>query len=336
MAAVRIGVVGVGAITQLAHLPVLSKMRGAELRALCDNDTAKVRALADRFDIRYTFTDMEDLLASKSVDAVIVATPNHLHEPHVHSAMAAGVDVLCERPLSLTTRGVERLLKTARSTGRRMVVANNIRFRSDVQALTGFLRGEELGQIRGIRAGLYQLRGTVTGWRQRRREAGGGSLFDGGLPLLDLALWLVEMPYPWRVSAHMDRAPGEDSVEDALVAAVTFANGITLVLDLNREYVGEEERWWFEVIGDRGSARLSPLRVVKELNGRPRDVSPSGAAARDSAFIQSYRASLAHFLALVRGEVEYEPPNDLLALHRVLDAIYSSAEQGHEVVVQAP
>lgn len=228
------------------------------------------------------------------------------------------------------------MLKTARSTGRRMVVANNIRFRSDVQALTGFLRGEELGQIRGIRAGLYQLRGTVTGWRQRRREAGGGSLFDGGLPLLDLALWLVEMPYPWRVSAHMDRAPGEDSVEDALVAAVTFANGITLVLDLNREYVGEEERWWFEVIGDRGSARLSPLRVVKELNGRPRDVSPSGAAARDSAFIQSYRASLAHFLALVRGEVEYEPPNDLLALHRVLDAIYSSAEQGHEVVVQAP
>src|SRR5690606_7944798 len=140
-----IGVVGAGAVTQLAHLPVLSRMRGAELRALCDNDSGKARALADRFDVRYTFTDIEDLLASESVDAIVVATPNHLHEPHVHSAMAAGIDVLCERPLSLTTRGVERLLATAKRTGRKMVVANNIRFRNDVQALTGFLRGEELG-----------------------------------------------------------------------------------------------------------------------------------------------------------------------------------------------
>ena len=45
---VRIGVIGAGAIAQLAHLPVLSKMRGAELVALCDNDGPKARALADR------------------------------------------------------------------------------------------------------------------------------------------------------------------------------------------------------------------------------------------------------------------------------------------------
>ena len=48
---VRIGVVGAGAIAQLAHLPVLSKMRGAKLVAVCDNDRPKARALADRFDI---------------------------------------------------------------------------------------------------------------------------------------------------------------------------------------------------------------------------------------------------------------------------------------------
>ena len=106
----RIGVVGAGAIAQLAHLPVLSKMRGVQLVALCDNDRPKARALADRFDIPDAYTDIEDLLEADGLEAVVVATPNHLHEPHVLSALAAGMDVLCERPIALTARGTERII----------------------------------------------------------------------------------------------------------------------------------------------------------------------------------------------------------------------------------
>src|SRR5690606_7978807 len=110
MASTRIGIVGAGAITQRAHLPVLSRMRGVKVTALCDNDLPKARALADRFEVPDTFTDMEDMLGYGEMDAVVIATPNHLHEPHVLSALASGLDVLCERPLSLTARGVERVL----------------------------------------------------------------------------------------------------------------------------------------------------------------------------------------------------------------------------------
>src|SRR5919112_6687964 len=105
---IRVGVVAAGAIAQLAHIPVLSKMRGAQLVAVCDNDRPKARSLADRFGIPDVFTDIEDLLELDELDAVVVATPNHLHEPHVLSALAANRHVLCERPLSLTSRGVER------------------------------------------------------------------------------------------------------------------------------------------------------------------------------------------------------------------------------------
>ena len=106
---IRIGVVGAGAIAQLAHLPVLAKMRGAELAALCDNDRPKARALADRFGIPDVFTDIDDLLEVEGLQAVVVATPNHLHEPHVLAALAAKRHVLCERPLSLTARETEVL-----------------------------------------------------------------------------------------------------------------------------------------------------------------------------------------------------------------------------------
>ncbi len=326
---VRMAVVGAGAIAQVAHLPVLSKMRGAELVALCDSDRAKARALADRFGIRDAFADIEDLLSFDTVDAVVVATPSHLHEPHVLAALASGVDVLCERPLSLTSAGVERILAAASRSGRKVIVGNNHRFRSDVQALDRFLHGGELGKLTGIRAGSFRLRGMVAGWRLRRNEAGGGVLFDEGQPLIDLAMWLANFPTPERVWAHIDRERGDNSVEEAALVTVECANGAAFSFDLSWTYVGSEERWWFEALSSRGSARLAPLRVVKDLNGRPVNVSPMGAAARESAFIQSYRAELAHCVSVIRGESAYEPPDDQRQVHRILEAAYRSADEGH-------
>jgi predicted dehydrogenase len=71
--------------------------------------------------------------------------------------------------------------------------------------------------------------------------------------------------------------------------------------------------------------------VVKELNAKPTDVSPGGAAARESSFNQSYRAELAHFLSVLREETPYEAPADQLLLHKVIEAAYRSADEGKEV-----
>jgi len=327
---IRVGVVGAGAIAQLAHLPLLSKLRGAQLVALCDNDRPKARALADRFDVPDVFTDIEDLLEFDELDAVVVATPNHLHEPHVLAALAAKVHVLCERPLSLSARGVERILAAATRVDRKVFVANNHRFRSDVQALDRFLRGGELGKLTGIRAGVYQPRIRHEGWRARRAEAGGGAFFDQGLPMVDLAMWLADYPAPVRVWAHMDRPRGS-AVEESALVTLECDTGVAFTFDISWAYVGYEERWWFETLSSRGSARLAPLRVVKELNAKPTDVSPGGAAARESSFNQSYRAELAHFLSVAREETPYEAPTDQIILHKVIEAAYRSADEGKEV-----
>jgi predicted dehydrogenase len=328
---VRIAVVGAGAIAQLTHLPVLSKMRGASLVAVCDNDGPKARALADRFDIPDVYTDIEDLFEGSDLDAVVIATPNHLHEPHVLSAIAAGIDVLCERPIALTSRGAERIVNAAARATRKVLAANNYRFRSDVQALAGFLRGGELGKLTGVRAGAYHHKRSEQGWRNRRAESGGGAFFDYGIPLLDLALWLSDFPDPERVVAVMERGSGKNAVEDGMLVQLKFASGIAFNFDVVGTYVGEEERWWFETLSTRGSTRLAPLRVVKELHGRPTDVSPRGAAARESAFLQSYRAELAHFVSVIAGETEYEAPSDQVTLHRIVEAIYKSADEGKEI-----
>lgn len=328
---VKIGMVGAGAIAQLAHLPALGKMRGAELVALCDNDGPKASALADRLVIPYVFTDLEDML-EMDLDAVIMTTPNHLHEPHVLSALRAGVHVLCERPLSLTSQGVERILAAAAKADRKIVVGTNHRFRSDVQQLSRFLQGGELGKLLGMRAGQYHLRTQREGWRMRKAEAGGGAFLEHGYPLLDLALWLANFPPAVRVMAHMDRPRNPGAVEDSMVVHLECAEGVSFVFDVSWCYVGEEERWWFEVLSGRGSARLAPLRVVKDLNGKPTNVSPTGASARESVFLQSYRAELAHFISVVRNESPYEPPRDQIEVMQIMEAIYKSAETGREIV----
>ena len=60
----RVGVVGAGAITQVAHLPVLRKLKGVEVAGVCDSDFPKARALADRFQVKDAFDDIEELVGN--------------------------------------------------------------------------------------------------------------------------------------------------------------------------------------------------------------------------------------------------------------------------------
>ena len=170
----------------MRHLPVLRRIPGVEIAAICDSDRSKAQALAGRFDIPEAYDDIEDVLRYVTPDAVVICTPNHLHEIHVVAALSAGVHVLCERPLALSQAGVERVLQAAERYGRRVMVAMNHRFRADVQAIRGFLAGGELGTIDMIRGGWFTFQPSATrqqlGWRLRRAEAGGGAMLDLGLP----------------------------------------------------------------------------------------------------------------------------------------------------------
>lgn len=331
---VRIGVIGVGAIAQVAHLPALAGRDDLEVAGICDNDVSKARALAARFDSTGVYDDIEDLLRHARPDAVVVCTPNHLHQIHVETALAAGAAVLCERPLALDAAGVESIREAAKRAGRPVMVGMNHRYRSDVQAIRAFVTGGELGALRGIRTGWYMFRSSRAelGWRRRRAQAGGGVMLDLGLSLVDLGLWLAGCPEDLQVSAAFGFPEGSD-LEDAGCALITCSSGLSIFVDVAWRYVGEAERFWLDVMGEKGSARAAPLRVYKELHGTPMNVTPTGAAGRENVFSASYRAEWARFLAMVRGEVEAPDLDDQLVLHRTVDAIYRSARDGRAVEV---
>src|SRR5690606_41327275 len=109
----KLAIIGAGAITQVAHLPVLRKLKGVQVVAICDTDLPKARALADRFQVRAAFNDIEETLEYEQLDAVAICTPNHLHEPHAQAALSAGLHEPPERPPALSAAGGETLPRHA-------------------------------------------------------------------------------------------------------------------------------------------------------------------------------------------------------------------------------
>lgn len=321
---------GTGAIAQVAHLPILSRMRGVELAAVYDSDRSKARAIADRLRVERVPRSVEELWSDPEIDAVIVCTPSHLHEEQVREGISSGKYVFCEKPLALTAEGARRILETE-GAGSRLMVGMNQRFRPDANALKSFVAGRELGDPFYLRAGWLNRRAgrNQKSWRQRKTSAGGGALMDLGLQMLDLCLWMLDYPEPQRISAHLHRRVGE--VEDSAVLLLHLEGGRAINLEVTWALIAQRERQYIHIFGTEGSGSLGPLKVFKEMDSGLLDVTPQLAPGRENQFTASYRQELAHFLELVRGEQSTELPVEQVLLLRIIEGAYRSAAEGREV-----
>jgi predicted dehydrogenase len=331
----KVGIIGGGAIAQVAHLPVLKKMRSVEVQAICDTDLPKARALASRFGVKDAFDDIEELLRYETLDAVVICSPNHLHESHIQAALSANLHVLVEKPLALSATSVQRVLRAVEKHDRVLMVGMNHRYRPDVQIVRSFVQSGELGTIESIRGSWHVFRPSRAhlGWRQRREESGGGAMLDLGLSILDLGLWLGGSSPPARVSASLDPHGQERAVEHSGSAFVVCENGTSVFVDVTWRHLGEGERFGVGLRGSKGTAGINPLNVWKELHGVAVDVSPTGSVSRENAFTASYRAEWAHFQAAIAGEAKVPSLQEHLTLHKVVDAIYRSAYDGRDVTL---
>jgi predicted dehydrogenase len=154
----RIGVIGAGAITQVGHLPVLKRLKGVEVAAICDSDLLKARALAERFQIQDAFDDIDDLLGYEHLDAVVICTPNHLHEAHILAALSANLHVLVEKPLATSLASVQRIIKASEKRSKVLMVGMNHRYRTDSQIVRSFVQNGELGNIESVRGSWHVFR----------------------------------------------------------------------------------------------------------------------------------------------------------------------------------
>lgn len=329
---VRIGVLGLGAIAQVVHLPILSQMPGVQLVAVCDVDHAKARMIAARFGIpRVSQTD-EQVFRSDDLDAIVICTPSHLHHSQAISALEAGKHVLVEKPIALDADAAAKVIAAAEASGRALMVAMNNRYRPDAAALRPFATGGELGEIFLVRSAWLNRKVRVLRptWRHRRATAGGGALMDLGVQTIDLALWLLNFPLVASVTCHTH--PGEGlEVEDTAAMLLRLKNGGGISLTVGWSLVAERDRHYLRLLGTRGSGAMSPLAVFKEVETGLLDVTPNIAPGRENLYTASYRQEMEHFMACVRGEEKLPAPREQVEILRLVALAYRSAEERREI-----
>jgi predicted dehydrogenase len=328
----RIGVIGTGAISQVVHVPIFAEREDVDLLAVADADIHKAEALSDRFEIPLVL-DADELIERDDLDAVVICTPNHLHEEMAIAALEAGKHVFVERPMATTSDGAARVVAVAERTGQVLVVGMPHRFRPGVVALRSFIAGGELGDVYAVR-GSWMTRPVPSSrpsWRQERETAGGGALVDLGVPALDLCLWLIGFPAMKRVSCVT--SPGDGSVEDAATLMAETADGVALTLEVSNKLFAAEDRYFARVMGTEGSGSLPPLEVYKQLGGRPLEVTPRQPkpSGGENPYTNAYRRQLDDFVQIVTGRREPEPQHPQVALMALVEAAYRAAATGVEV-----
>ena len=132
MKKLRAGIVGCGGIANAKHLPAMEKCGLYEVVAFCDIIPEQAQETKEKFgssDAK-VFTDYRELV-KEDLDVVYVTTPNRSHSEISIAAMEAGKDVMCEKPMARTYAETEKMLETAKRTGRVLNIAYQNRYRPD-------------------------------------------------------------------------------------------------------------------------------------------------------------------------------------------------------------
>jgi len=350
---IGMAIIGTGYIGLGAHLPAYQKMQDeglVRIAAVCDINEAALKTASEKFGVAAAFTDYHDMLEADGIDAVDVCTPNYLHKQPVVDALAAGKHVICEKPLAINASEGAEMVDAARAAGRQLAVGLNVRFGAGAQAVKRFVDDGRLGEVYYARAHALRRRG-IPGWGlfTQKDKQGGGPLIDIGVHILDLTLWLMGHPEPVSVTGQTYAKfgtregvlglmgqwdPKTFTVEDFAAGFIRFRNGASLSLESSFAANIAENQFHTTLMGTEGGALLCPsddsrTRLFREESGTLTDTIP--------AFLPRVNTHEAELRAFVRALTDDAPVPvsgaQGLLVTRLLDALYESAETGHEVLL---
>ena len=187
----KTGIVGFGLSGQVFHAPFIDVNPNFNLYTivtsgfLAAQKYPKVRIIAS----------FEELLADSEIDLVIICSPNALHYPHAKAAMQAGKHVIVEKPFTINSSEAQSLIEISKDSGKYVFPFHNRRWDSDFLTIKHLISQGYLGKIVDYESRFDRFTPEISraAWRYQN-EAGGGTLFDLGIHLIDQAVSLLGTP----------------------------------------------------------------------------------------------------------------------------------------------
>ncbi len=353
---VKIGIIGAGAVSDYHHVPGIGIDPRAHLEIVCDASAELLKQRRSDWPVARTTTDYKEVCADPAVDAVIIATPNFTHAEIALEAAKNGKHVMCEKPLGLSAAEVRQMYHALRDAKVVHMTAFTYRFAPAMRYLKHLLDAGALGQPRHFRSQRFlDLPETSWGWRQYKKTAGAGDLYDMTIHRIDFALDLFGplksiCGSVARFASRTQTATGEScapsEVDDwsSLIGefasgAVGVWEGTTLAKGYHRNGFGHE---WAEVNGSEGSAvyRLHQPNVIL-LGKSGQDLAPVNVPAEflkpegswrdpaegEPATVFRYDLVWEFVSAIVEGRAAAPSFYDGLQAQVVADAVLQSHEE---------
>ena len=227
MAKIKIGVAGLGRVGWGFHAKGLVNHPDFELKAVADME-AERRTQAEKELGCQSFTTFEDLIANTSLDAVVIATPTHLHREMALKAFAKGLHVLLEKPMAMNPQEANDIARAATAAGRKLTIYQPHRLAAYFQQIRRIVQSGKIGQVYWVRCGMFQY-ARRNDW-QSLVKFGGGMLNNYGAHAIDQLLPIIGYDVK-RVFCDMQRVATLGDADDV----------VKIVLETKQGVVGEVE-----------------------------------------------------------------------------------------------
>ena len=297
-----------------------------------------VAQLAGTYDIRenrraaakengiFVYDSNEAIFADKTVDIIVVATPNDVHEDLVVNGLKSGHNVICEKPVALSTQEFDRMLKAQKESGKKLSVHQNRRWDVDFLGVKSVIESGEIGEVLRIESRIHGSRGIPSDWRCEK-EPGGGMILDWGVHLIDQIMQLIpeKIITVNCVTTHYTN----QEVDDGFRLELSFESGKTAFVEVGTYNFIAMPRFYMQC--KDGSLYLSDwqrnAKVAKLTRWIEKDVTPVQNAAgitktmapRDHLTLDEYEIKrptsdvhnfYRNFCAAIDGECEQLIHND--------------------------
>lgn len=352
MGKLKVGIIGTGSISN-EHIQAYLKNPRVELYAFCDINPDQLKMMAEKYGVTRTFTDMNEMLALPELDAVSVCTWNSQHCPCTIAALNAGKHVLCEKPMALNAEQARQMKECAEKNGKLLMIGFVRRYGNDCEIMEDFVNQGYFGDIYYSKATYLRRDGNPGGWFGDKSRSGGGPLIDLGVHVIDLTRYIMGCPKPVSVYGatfqkllnrpnikgkhgnYRSSTGGEIicDVEDLATAMIRYDNGAVLHFEASFSLNLKKNEGCIEFFGTKGGAKLDPeLEMFTEVNDYLANVTLD--TPTSLSFDGLFAKEIDHYVeCILDGKTCKSPAQDGIELMTILDAIYKSAETGHEVLI---
>jgi predicted dehydrogenase len=351
MKRVRIGVIGAGWWATFAHIPAVKLHPQAELVAVQSRERAKAEKIARDFGAKYPCTGVDEILAIKELDAVVVASTPNVHFTHAKAALERGLHVLLEKPMTFTAGEARELVELAAQKNLQLVMSCPWHFTRHGIEARRLIHSGALGEIKMISVLMTNpidklLRGINTsptfglenvyveprhGSYNDPAIAGGGQIYCQVSHAAAYLTFLTGLRAA-EVFARFDRDGSPNDIYNALT--VTLENGALVSLASTGATPLAERNYEVRIFGSQAILQLELWRGTMTLIDFADKRTEFPPLAENE--IYPAQSPALHFIDAILGKIPNGSPGELgLASMEIIEAACESAQTGRHEKIRA-